>query len=153
MSGVFDQSLAAFDRFLAGDVRQAGQALAALEWRQADEYYPTTSVASSCPSAGSRLPSGCWRAATRPTPRAFYLGRSGRRTRGVGKALLKGLAELQRARIEDARGHPALAEAQYRQFLTRYDMPMPTNRHLVEEANAALARLSGRADPARDRAR
>ena len=36
-----DQQVAeAFDRFLAGDPRGAGQALADLEWRQADDYYP-----------------------------------------------------------------------------------------------------------------
>ena len=67
--------------------------------------------------------------------------------------MLKGLVELQRARIEDARGHQAQAQAHYRQFLTRYDMPMPTNRHLVEEANEALARLSGRGDPPQPTAR
>lgn len=40
ITGVLDQTLAAFDRSLAGDTRQAGKVLAALEWRQAEEYYP-----------------------------------------------------------------------------------------------------------------
>jgi hypothetical protein len=75
------------------------------------------------------------------------------RPSGVGTYLLEGLAELARARIEDAQGHPALARTHYRQFLTRYDMPVPAHRHLVEEANGALARLSGRGDPPQPTAR
>jgi hypothetical protein len=58
-------------------------------------------------------------------------------------------AYLERARIEDARGNVPLAQEYYQEFLLRYDMPTPKQRHLVDEARAALARLSGeRASPA-----
>ncbi|MDQ3138760.1 MAG: hypothetical protein M3Q93_14370, partial [Gemmatimonadota bacterium] len=152
--GVLDQTLAAFDRFLAGDSRQAGKALATLEWRQAEDYYPHNYSRILTPIA--RLAASEWLLASGDTATSTRLltwveadGGPG----GWGKFLLKGLVELQRARIEDARGHPALARAHYRQFLRRYDMPMPTNRHLVDEARQALARLSGQDDPSRDRAR
>jgi TolB-like protein len=151
MSSVLNQTLEAFDRSLSGDVRRAGRALAALEWRQADEYYPHNFSRILMPV--SRLAASQWLLASGDTATAARLltwveadGGPG----GTGKTLLKGLVELQRARIEDARGHQAQAEAHYRQFLTRYDMPMPTNRHLVDEANEALARLGSRADPTRD---
>jgi hypothetical protein len=148
ITGVLDQTLAAFDRFLAGDTRQAGNALAALEWRQAEDYYPHNYSRILMPL--SRFAASQWVLASGDTATSARLltwveadGGPG----GWGTFLLEGLAELQRARIEDARGHPASAQAHYRQFLTRYDMPMPVNRHLVEEANQALARLSGRGDP------
>jgi hypothetical protein len=151
IAGILDQALAAFDRFLAGDTRQAGRALSALEWRQADEYYPHNFSRILMPV--SRLAASQWLLASGDTATAARLltwveadGGPG----GSGKFLLNGLAELQRARLEDARGHPALAQVHYRQFLTRYDMPMPTNRHLVKEANEAMARLAGRADATPD---
>ena len=148
IAGVLDQTLAAFDRYLAGDTRQAGRALAALEWQQAEEYYPNNFSRILMPV--SRLAASEWLLASGDTAGSARLltwveadGGPG----GVGKDLLKGLAGLQRARIEDARGHPALARAHYRRFLTRYDMPMPAHRHLVEEASEAMRRLSGRGDP------
>jgi hypothetical protein len=59
------------------------------------------------------------------------------------------LAYLERARIEDARGNVPLAQEYYQEFLLRYDMPAPKQRHLVGEARAAVARLAGeRASPA-----
>jgi TolB-like protein len=151
ITGVLDQTLAAFDRFVAGDTRQAGNALAALEWRQAEDYYPHNYSRILMPL--SRFAASQWVLASGDTATSARLltwveadGGPG----GWGTFLLEGLAELQRARIEDARGHPALAQAHYRQFLTRYDMPMPVNRHLVEEAREALGRLSGRGDPPPD---
>jgi hypothetical protein len=151
ISGILDHTLAAFDRALAGDIRQAGQMLSALEWRQADEYYPHNFSRILMPV--SRLAASQWLLASGDTATATRLltwveadGGPG----GPGKFMLKGLVELQRARIEDARRHQAQAQAYYRQFLTRYDMPMSSNRHLVEEANEALARLAGRADPIPD---
>ena len=41
------------------------------------------------------------------------------------------------------KGRVELARDYYEQFLRRYDMPVEAHRHLVEEASAALARLSG----------
>jgi hypothetical protein len=148
MTSVLDQTLAAFDRFLVGDTRQAGKALAALEWRQAEDYYPNNFSRILMPV--SRLAASEWLLASGDTAGSARLltwveadGGPG----GSGKFMLKGLVELQRARIEDARGHPTLARDHYRQFLTRYDLPMAAHRHLVEEAREALARLSGRGDP------
>jgi len=46
-----------------------------------------------------------------------------------------------RARIEESRGSDSLAQEYYRQFLRRYDRPMPSQAHLVSESKAALARL------------
>ncbi|MEO6057623.1 MAG: hypothetical protein ABIQ49_12355, partial [Gemmatimonadales bacterium] len=148
MGIVVDETLASFDRFLAGDVRGAGKALAAFEWRQAEAYYPHNFSRILVPV--SRLAASQWVLASGDSANALRLltwieadGGPG----GTGKMLLKGLAELQRARIEDARGQSAPAQEHYRQFLLRYDAPMPAHRHLVEEARQALARLSGVGDP------
>ena len=56
--------------------------------------------------------------------------------------VLGGPTFLARARIEVARGDSGRAREYYRQFLRRYDQPMASQAHLVEEANAALARLA-----------
>jgi hypothetical protein len=153
-TAVLDQALAAFDRFLAGDTRQAGKALAAIEWQQADDYYPHDFSRVLMPV--SRLAASEWLLASGDTATSArlltWVEADIPRYSNVGTALLEGLAELQRARIEDAQGHQALAQAHYRRFLTRYDMPVPAHRHLVAEASEALARLSGRGDPPQPRA-
>ncbi len=60
----------------------------------------------------------------------------------VGAGVFASLAYLERARIEDARGNGPLAREYYQEFLLRYDMPAPNQRHLVDEAREALVRLS-----------
>ena len=60
------------------------------------------------------------------------------------------MAYLMLARIADAQGDTRSARDHYEQFLRRYDTPMPAQRHLVDEAHTALARLSGRQDPPAD---
>jgi hypothetical protein len=60
---------------------------------------------------------------------------------------IRALVELERGRIDEARGRVQLARAHYRQFLIRYDMPVPAHRHLVEEARAAIGRLSVSGSP------
>ena len=62
---------------------------------------------------------------------------------GVVGSSFAGVAYLERARIEQARGKQALAREYYREFLLRYDMPTSRLRHLVVEAQTALGRLSG----------
>ncbi|HSE68367.1 MAG TPA: tetratricopeptide repeat protein, partial [Gemmatimonadales bacterium] len=57
--------------------------------------------------------------------------------------MFAGLAYYELARIEEAQGRTDLARDHYQQFLRRYDMPPPAHQHLVDEANAALRRLSG----------
>ncbi|MBA3319196.1 MAG: hypothetical protein H0T50_14050, partial [Gemmatimonadales bacterium] len=152
ITSLLDQTLAAFDRFLVGDTREAGEALAALEWRQAEDYYPSNRSRILMPL--SRLAASEWLLASGDAAGSARLltwveadGGPG----GVGKDLLKGLAGLQRARVEAARGQPAVAREHYRRFLTRYDMPTPAHRHLVEEAREALLRLGGRGDPPQGR--
>jgi hypothetical protein len=56
------------------------------------------------------------------------------------------LAYLTLARIEEAQGQANPAREHYQQFLRRYDSAMPGQRHLVQEAEAALARLSASGD-------
>ena len=56
------------------------------------------------------------------------------------------IAYLQMARIADAQGRVAEAREDYHQFLRRYDMPVPALRGMVDEADAALKRLSGQGD-------
>jgi hypothetical protein len=50
---------------------------------------------------------------------------------------------LMLARVEEAQRDTLRAMEHYQQFLKHYDSPMPAQRHLVDEAEAALMRLSG----------
>jgi tetratricopeptide (TPR) repeat protein len=56
--------------------------------------------------------------------------------------LFAGLAYYELARIEEAQGRHDLARGHYEQFLRRYDLPAPSHQYLVDEAKAALGRLS-----------
>ena len=149
-AAVLDRSLAAFDLYLAGATRQAGTAMAALEWQQAEQWdphrfrYPVVMPI-------DRLAAAEWLLAAGDTTQAARLLAWVDADVGGSSftAIVTGLAELERARIEDASGHPDLARAHYRQFLMRYDMPMPSHRGLVEEAVEAVARLTGGDDLSR----
>ncbi|KPK58195.1 MAG: hypothetical protein AMS21_10785, partial [Gemmatimonas sp. SG8_38_2] len=55
----------------------------------------------------------------------------------------KGIVALQRARVEERLGRRVDAVRYYEEFLRLYDMPSERHRHLIAEAEAALARLSG----------
>ncbi len=142
-AAVLDHSLAAFDLYLAGATRQAAEAMAALEWQQAEHWYPHNFRYPAVMPI-DRLAAAEWLLATGDTTQAARLLTWVDADFGGSSltAVVRGLAELERARIEDARDHPDLARAHYQQFLMLYDMPMLPHRHLVEEANAALARLS-----------
>jgi hypothetical protein len=52
---------------------------------------------------------------------------------------LAGLADLERARIEEGLGQPELARRYYLRFLRRYDRPVPHHLPLVEEARAQVS--------------
>jgi hypothetical protein len=54
---------------------------------------------------------------------------------------LAALSFLTRARVEEALGSREAAAFYYEQFLRRYDQPMPSQTHLVEDAKAAVVRL------------
>jgi hypothetical protein len=139
---LIDRSLAAFDKALAGDRRSAGRQLARLEEECiADE---------NCPSmtphiAVQRMMAAGWlsEAGDVETARRLLRWQDGEWqgwpwTFNDG---VSGPAFLMRARIEETSGTPRLARQYYQQFLRRYDRPMPAQRHLVDEAQAALARV------------
>ena len=151
---LLDRSLGAFDLALTGAIREAGEALAALEWTQAERGYPDDR---SYPALSplQRLAAARWLLATGDTAQAArlltwvdaYFGHPSI----VLKLPLRGPVEFERARIEQARGRVGLSQAHYQQFLMRYDLPVPRLRQLVAEAEAAVARLSGRRDPLAER--
>lgn len=68
------------------------------------------------------------------------------------RVVMTGLVDLERARLEAAIGQEELARAHYRQFLRRYDMPVPAHQHLVDEARAALGQLEAIGCPYADSA-
>jgi TolB-like protein len=148
-SGFFDRSLGGFDLYLAGSSRQAGRALAALEWEQAEQQLSPRRFSVPATMPINRLAAAQWLLAAGDTAQASRL-LNWVDTDNIGGftwAALKGLVELQRGRIEDAQGHGDQALAHYRQFLARYDAPMPSQRPLVAEAREAVERLTHRGDP------
>jgi hypothetical protein len=139
----WERSLAAFELALNGERRTAGVALADLEWERAerlDELSDATYL-----TAIDRLAASRWLLESNDTAQAARLltwneawgGVSG----GIGGAVFAGPAYLERARIEEARGNDALAREYYQEFLIRHDMPTPKQRHVVDQARMALARL------------
>ncbi len=140
-----DRSLAAFDQALTGDRQGAGRKLAELEEHCIDHEgcIPVTPHI-----AVQRLAAAQWlredgeldmAARLLRWPEAAWIGWSW----AFGHALA-GPTYLVRAQIDQSRGRDSLAEEYYRQFLRRYDQPMPSQAHLVEEARTALARLKRR---------
>ena len=133
------QSLAAFQLALSGARRKAGETLAALEWRRAEQLSdgPTAQYI----TGFDRMAASRWLLEAGDTAQAARLltwneawgGVSG----SVGAGVFGSLAYLERARIEDARGNGPLAREYYQEFLLRYDMPTPNQRHLVDEAREA----------------
>ena len=143
-----------FELALQEDRRAAADRLATLEW-----------------SEGDHNPWGWWmvahplRRAIARTAAAGWLLEAGDTTQAVRllayheavgppfgeKLLLRPLLSLQLARIEDARGRVDEARRLYQDFLIWYDLPLPQHRHLVQEARAALARLSGAPEPSEGR--
>jgi hypothetical protein len=138
-----DRSLAALDRALAGDSTQAGHALASLEWECAGLW---TCGLSNYDLAVHHLASARWLLAAGDTAQAARLLRWHESFQWGGywngTLVVTPLAYLELARIEEARGAAAEAREHYEQFLRRYDAPMPSEQHLVEDARQALARLS-----------
>jgi serine/threonine protein kinase len=150
-AAVLDKSLAAFDLYLGQAKRQAGEALARLEWQQTEQWYPHR-FAYPALMAIDRLAASEWLLDVGDTTQAArLLTWIDADIGGMGfTSVVAGLADLERARIEEARGHPDLAREHYEEFLLRYDMPVPAHRHLVRGATEALARLSGRRDEPRE---
>jgi tRNA A-37 threonylcarbamoyl transferase component Bud32/tetratricopeptide (TPR) repeat protein len=154
-AGTIDRSLAAFDRALRGDRAGAGREMAELEWRCAascdlDEEIVTPNIAiDRIAAAGWLLEAGDTTGAARlllwhqTTVLASWPG-------SFSYAVTP-LAYLMLARIEEGQENVRSALEHYNQFLRRYDSPMPKQRHLVEEARVAVARLAGQIDLNADR--
>jgi TolB-like protein len=149
-SGIIDTSLAAFSKALSGNRAGAGRDLAALEWRCVNRWDCGGTVTPNI--AIHRLVAARWLLEDGDTAQAgrlltWHEAESSLLESSFTYAVSP-LAYLLLARIEDAQGDTRSASEHYQQFLRRYDMPMPAQRHLVDEARAALSRLSGRGDPA-----
>jgi serine/threonine protein kinase len=143
-----DRSLAAFDRALAGDRKGAGRELAGLETYCID-HEGCSSVTPNI--ALQRFAAAQWLREAENLEEATNLLRWQEAPDWRGWAwtfgfALDGPTYLARARIEDGRGRDSLAQEYYRQFLRRYDSPMPSQVALVQEARAALARLAGQSE-------
>jgi hypothetical protein len=139
-----DRSLAALDRAASGDRKGAGRDLAELEeyWAEREGGDLTT------PDMGvHRMAAAAWLTESGEMERAARLLRW-QEARQYGWTwtsadVLSGPNYLARARLEETKGNSAPALQYYRQFLRRYDAPTPSVVHLVTEARAATARLSG----------
>jgi tRNA A-37 threonylcarbamoyl transferase component Bud32 len=144
-AALVDRSLAAFETAAAGDRRTAGRELADLEERCADfrdcnDFTPSIAV--------QRLAAAQWLAEAGDDERARRLIRWQDAVTFDGwlLAFQQGLAAptyLLGARLEEQAANRKRAAEYYRQFLRRYDQPMPSQAHLVDEAKAALVRLAG----------
>jgi tRNA A-37 threonylcarbamoyl transferase component Bud32 len=150
-AAIIDRSLAAFGRALAGDRTAAARELVALERLCGGKYWRTCGSSFVPNTAAHRLAAATWLLEAGDTAQAARLltwheAWYFRHVR-VWSFVVRPLAYLMQARIEEARGNTPSAREHYERFLRHYDSPMPGQRHLVEEAQAALKRLSGRNDP------
>ena len=132
-----DRSLAAFDAALAGDTVAAGKALAGLEWEEAAVTAPDF-VHHPFTIAVDRLAAAHWLAAAQPDQALRLLtwvdGPFLLHPSTLVNIMMKGLADRERARIEERRGRTDAARGYYREFLRRYDRPMLAHRAMVQEA-------------------
>ena len=142
---VLERSLAALDLELAGSREEAARMLATLNWDRPDVLAP---AAATHPYviAISRLAAAKWLIATGDTTAAstalmwfdaLWALDGYRQSRRV----LASLALFERGRLEEGRRNNSGARQAYASFLTRYDAPVGLQRHLVEEARVASARL------------
>lgn len=147
-ASMIDRSLGAFGRSLRGDRAAAGRELAALEWSWVrpdfgDFVAPNIAL--------NRLAAATWLLESGDTAQAARLLIWFQSTDISGweasfTYAVTPLAHLMLAQIEEGRGNSLSAKAHYVRFLGQYDSPMPTQGHLVEEARAALGRLSGQVE-------
>ena len=61
----------------------------------------------------------------------------------LANRMLAAPALLEQARLEEGQGHTEDARRAYSRFLEWYQLPDAHERHLVDEAQSALARLAG----------
>jgi hypothetical protein len=139
------RSLDAFALALGGSTREAGETMARLEWQEAAVLSPGF-ASHPWAIAVDRLAAARWLSATGDTDQAgrlltFVDGPFLLHPSTPYNISLTGLVYLERGRIEGGRGQPELARRYYGEFVSRYDRAVPGQRHLVEEAKAAIARL------------
>ena len=147
-SDLVARSLGAFDLALGGDRKGAARELVRLEEYCIDHENCNSMLPH---IAVQRLAAAQWLLETGDPEQASrllrwqdtpWLGRPWT----VGDAL-SGPTYLLRAHIEEARRRPRAAREYYEQFLRRYDRPMPSQAHLVEEARTALLRPADATEP------
>jgi len=154
-AAVLDRSLGAFESALRGDRAGAGRAMATLEWELADGS-PWFAFSPRTPHVllrgVDRMAAAGWLLAEGDTTQAIrLLAWHGGFPPLDDKIPLSPLVYLLLAGIEDARSDTTAARRDYQQFLVRYDLPNPAQRHLVIEARAALARLGAAPIPPPER--
>ena len=141
--GVLDSSLAAFAADLAGDRRRALALLLSIE-------YDREQLRNSHPylTGVNRITASRWLSAAGDDAKAARLltwheAIGDRGPHSVhANALLAPFAYLARARIMEAQGRRDAARGYYTRFLDNYDAPMQAHQRLVDEARAALARMT-----------
>jgi hypothetical protein len=149
-AGVLDRSLAAFEMDLRGSRRAAADSLAALALL-AGEYSFFGSLDPFTVSV-DHLAASRWLLELGDTSRAIKLlsWHEADLPDFEKRLVLRTFAALgyhDLAQIEEAQHRDDLAREHYQQFLRLYDTPVPRLQHLVDEAKAALRRLSGLNDP------
>jgi hypothetical protein len=131
------RALAAYGLQLRGNVAEAADSLYEVTWGLAQSMVSI-----------NRISASRWLLASGDTARATKLLSSCQQARWnfpefLEDLLLVGQCYLELARVEEARGRDGLARKYYWQFLKRYDMPVESQRQLVEEARAAYERVGG----------
>jgi tetratricopeptide (TPR) repeat protein len=141
---VLRRSLAAFGRALSGNRAAAARELAEVEWACVNRRVcgaPRFSI------PVHRLAAATWLLEAGDTAQAARLLTWHEAAVGAWTAsfsyVVTPFAYLTLARIEEAQGKSRSAREHYAQFLRRFDAPMQTQVHLVEEARGAMARLGG----------
>ncbi len=139
-----DSSLAAFDLYLAGHIREAAHKLATLEWGQAGRRFPATSGPPRM-LAVVRLTAASWLLETGEPEEAGRLlifdEATSQHPSFWARIAIRPFIYLQRARAEEALGHLDPARRYYRRFLESYDLPPAAHQHLVDETRRKLMQL------------
>jgi hypothetical protein len=141
------RSLAAFDTYLRGDHARAANELGRLERERAQ--LQRNGDAHALLAGIDRLAASRWLAAAGDTAQALSLLRWTETVLAphakwiVTNRMLPGPALLEEARLEEGQGRTEEARRAYERFLEWYQLPGTRERRLVQEAQAALARLAG----------
>ncbi len=158
MGGWLDRSLAGLALDLRGDRAASVAALAQVEGERIDvQPYDQSNFRQPYLTAVNRMVLSRGLAAMGDTAEALRQLRWAEAYLQVSaleraRSAITGLVDLERARLEAATGQSELAGRHFRQFLRRYDMPVPAHQHLVNEAKAALGQLEAIECPEADSA-